>query len=202
MKQTIKAAFLIVLLTVGLAEPIVAGPLEDGYAAYKRSDFKTALRLWRPLAEHGSAEAQTNLGNMYRIGQGVRQNYAQALKWYLLAAEQGEAVAQYNLGNRYRNGRGVRRQNYLEALKWYRLAAEQGLADAQFSLGLMYDNGEGVMRDFVQAYKWYNLAALRFPITQRVRRDRAVNRREIVAAKMTPAQIAEAEMLVRDWMPK
>lgn len=43
-----------------------AGPLEDAQAAYERKDYATALRVWRPLAEQGDAQAQYNLGQMYR----------------------------------------------------------------------------------------------------------------------------------------
>ena len=35
--------------------------------------------------------AQTNLGNRYRNGEGVPQDYKEAVKWYRLAAEQGIA---------------------------------------------------------------------------------------------------------------
>ncbi len=50
-------------------------------------------------------------------------------------------------------------QRYPEAVKWYTKAAQQGDADAQCRLGLMYANGRGVPQDYVQAYKWLNLAA-------------------------------------------
>ena len=40
---------LLLILFVCAAGPAVAGPLEDGYAAYNRGDYATALRLWRPL---------------------------------------------------------------------------------------------------------------------------------------------------------
>ncbi len=57
----------VVLLTalVWMAVGAVAGPLEDGEAAYETGDHKRAYELWRPLAEHGHAEAQKNLGIMY-----------------------------------------------------------------------------------------------------------------------------------------
>ena len=38
-------------------------------------------------------------------------------------------------------------------------SAEQGYDHAQVNLGLMYAEGEGVSQDYVQAYKWWNLAA-------------------------------------------
>jgi hypothetical protein len=50
------------LMMTALAETAVAGPFEDGVAAYQRGDYATALRLLRPLAEHGNANAQFNLG--------------------------------------------------------------------------------------------------------------------------------------------
>jgi uncharacterized protein len=135
-----------------------AGPLEDGYNAAEHGDFVTALRLWRPLAEQGDAEAQYNLGVMYEQGQGVIQDYGEAVKWYRLAAEQGDAGSQNNLGVMYAKGRGVP-QNYREAVKWYRLAAEQGYPRAQSNLGSMYRQGQGIKQDFKEALKWYRLAA-------------------------------------------
>ncbi|MBM3518860.1 MAG: sel1 repeat family protein, partial [Alphaproteobacteria bacterium] len=85
-----------------------------------------------------------------------------------------------------------------EAARWYRLAAEQDLAQAQNNLGVMYEYGRGVPQDYVQAHKWYNLAASRSPASD----DVAVKNRDIVAAKMTPAQIAEAQRLAREWRPR
>ncbi len=43
----------------------------------------------RVKAEQGDAYAQSNLGNAYRKGQGVLQDYKQAAKWYSKAAHQG-----------------------------------------------------------------------------------------------------------------
>ena len=60
-------------------------------SAYGNGDYATALRLYRPLADKGNAEAQYNLGFMYDKGQGVPQEYAVAVKWYRLAADQGNA---------------------------------------------------------------------------------------------------------------
>ena len=71
---------------------------EAGLEAYKRGDYETALREFKPLAEQGIAEAQFNLGVMYVTGQGVPQDNKEAAKWYRLAAEQGVAEAQFNLG--------------------------------------------------------------------------------------------------------
>ena len=64
----------------------------------------------------------------------------------------------------------------------------------------MYSKGQGVPQDYVQAHMWYNLAASRLPPGKD--RDDSVKNRDIAAEKMTPAQIAEAQRLAREWKPK
>ena len=59
------------------------------------------------LAEQGNAKAQFNLGVMYEVGQGVKQDDFEAVKWYRQAAEQGEANAQAILGFSYLLGKGI-----------------------------------------------------------------------------------------------
>ncbi len=59
---------------------------DEGGAAYNRGDYATALREFRALAVQGDAAAQTYLGVMYQIGQGVPQNHAEAVRWYRKAA--------------------------------------------------------------------------------------------------------------------
>ena len=66
-----------------------------------------AVRWYRLAAERGLAEAQNNLGTMYRNGDGVPENDVEAVKWFRLAAEQGLAEAQSNLGVMYDVGEGV-----------------------------------------------------------------------------------------------
>jgi TPR repeat protein len=44
-------------------------------------------------------------------------------------------------------------------VRWWRKAAEQNFAPAQHDLGNCYANGHSVTIDFVEAYKWYLLAA-------------------------------------------
>ena len=129
-------------------------------------------------------------------------DYAAAVSWYRKAAEQGYADAQFNLGVMYAKGAGVP-QDYAMALPWYRKAADQGVASAQLGLGLMYAaGGGGVPRDYTQAHMWLNLAAARFDASEKESRDTAVKNRDLVAAEITAAQIAEAQKLAREWKPK
>ena len=173
--------------------------INAGVTAYKWGAYATALREWHPLAKQGNAKAQYNLGLMYRKGQGVPQDDAEAVGWWREAAGQGNAGAQNNLGVMYRNGHGVP-QDDAEAVGWWRKAAEQGDANAQYNLGLMYKNGLGVPQDEAQAYMWFKLASSTFPPGEG--HDDAVKNRDIVAKRMTPAQISEAKKLAREWKPK
>ena len=192
--QAMEAVLVALVVAVGLVGPVAAGPFEDGLAAAESGDYATALRLWRPLADQGNAGAQYNLGFMYDNGRGVPQDYAEAVRWYRLAAEQGNASAQYNLGILYDFGGGVPIDDQ-EAVKWYRRAANQGYVSAQAILGIMYEEGEGVPQDYVLSHMWSNLSA-------GLGYKPAARYRDNVAKKMTPAQIAEAQKLAREWKPK
>ena len=200
-----KRIALAVVLFVSMAAPSWAG-VDECKAALQAADFdfEIALRECKPLAEAGDADAQTRLGWMYRAGRSVPKDWIEAERWYRKAAEQGNAEAQIALGNmHYRCGREIISlcasaapvyPDYTEAVKWYRKAAEQSDAIAQLYLGRMYVAGQGVPQDYVLAYKWLNLAA--------AQRSNFTQERDLVAAKMTPSQIAEAQRLAREWTPK
>jgi TPR repeat protein len=109
-------------------------------------------------AKKGDAAAQYRLGEMYDLGRGVNQDYAQAVKWYRAAAEQGHAPAQFALAEMYKNGDGVPK-DIAEAVRWYRRAADQGESRAQLLLGVLYESGVGVPMDAGQAADWYRRSA-------------------------------------------
>src|SRR4030066_1927926 len=192
---------LILLLSISMTVTAYTGQFEDATAAYERGDYATAFRLMKPLAEKGDAKAQHSLGVMYDYGRGVPQDTSIALKWYRSAAEHGIPEAQHNIGLMYQKAQGVP-QNYSEAAKWYRRAAEQGMADSQVNLGIMYYQGQGVSRDYVLAHMWLDLAASQYPASVRENLNDAVHYKDIVNSLMTPAQIAEAQRLARQWKPK
>ena len=98
----------------------------------------------------------------------------------------------------YNFGEGVP-QDYEQAVAWYRKAADQGNAGAQFCLGLMYENGQGVAQDYVRAHMWFNLAASG---SSEPARSFSVKERANIEGVMTPAQIAEAQRMAREWKPK
>ena len=112
-------------------------------------------------------------------------------------AHRADVAAQFELGLRYYEGSGVP-QDRAEAARWFREAAERGDAPAQYRLGIMRASGDGVAPDNMQAHMWLNLAAAR--MTGKDRED-AIHNRFLVAQRMTPEQVAEAERRARDWKP-
>jgi hypothetical protein len=56
-----------------------------------------------------------------------------------------------------------------------------------------------VPQNLAQAHMWLNLACIE---PAWLRHAEAVAARDAVAAKMTPAQIAEAQRMAREWKPK
>jgi len=116
---------LITAFLVLLPYAAVAGPFDDGVAAYDRKDYQRAYEIWRPLAQQGHASAQFLLGLVYDAGTGVPEDDAEAVNWYRKAAQQGQARAQYNLGLMYSKGEGVPK-DYSLAYKWVNIAAASG----------------------------------------------------------------------------
>ncbi len=91
--------------------------------------------------------------------------------------------------------RNYERQQYREAIQEFRELARGEDTDAQYMLGRMYEAGNGTPQNFVEAHKWYNLAASRG-------HRHATDARDAVAERMTTQQIAEAQRVARGWQPE
>ena len=72
------------------------------------------------------------------------------------------------------------------AFERFRAAAELGHADAQLYLGHMYAEGLSVMRDPIEAYKWYELAAWQ-------RNSLATSARDRLSRKLSSDQLDQAK---------
>lgn len=114
-------------------------------------------------------------------------------------AAKGDAEAQFNLAKMYETGRSGYKKDYAQAEHWYRLAANQGDIYAQASLAILYRFGKGVQQNYVEAYKWFYLATAhsRGPDQESIQ-----ELQNATAARMNPAQIAEARRLASEWRPK
>jgi len=184
-----------------------------------------AMTWWRKAAEQGYAPAQERLGTEYLFGPNADRGEAEI--WLRRAAMQGNVHAQFWLGAAYQQGR-FGSPNFAEALKWLRFAANKDNQDAQACLGQMYEDGEGVAQDYRTAAKWYRKAAEHVPdlgganqgrhrLAQLYLDGTGVPKSNITAymwfalahsqddlkqlqAKMTPAQIAQAQNMTADWI--
>ena len=81
------------LLLFSGSSVVLGDDLQDGEDAAKRGDYKTAHRLWLPLAKQGNANALCNLGLMHIEGNGVPESLERAAHWINLAHRQGSERA-------------------------------------------------------------------------------------------------------------
>jgi|GEM_PF-6712996 len=82
--------------------------LEDNMPPVSWENFRDRVIFWySKAAEQGQPTAQAKMGDAYRLGMGVLQDYKIALTWYLKSAAQGYKQAYLILGMMYKNGLGV-----------------------------------------------------------------------------------------------
>ncbi len=180
-----------VALALGLILALASG---CGTTAAPTASETELFRATLEKAEAGNAQAQNDLGIMYKDGLGVPKDEVEAVKWLRKAADQSNAMAQAYLGFMYVEGLGVPKDE-VEAVKWFRKAAEQNLSPAQYILGLCYYKGDGVIKDEVEGYKWFLLAGAQGD-------EDAKEGVLIIERDMTAAQRAEGQRLAREWKPR
>ncbi|MCL2714895.1 MAG: sel1 repeat family protein [Alphaproteobacteria bacterium] len=92
----------------------------------RKEGLAELLRRTREAAERGDAAAQSRLGLMYAMGQGVPKDAREANAWYRKGAEQGDADAQFRIGMAYTFGLGGIGKDHTQAACWIRKAATKG----------------------------------------------------------------------------
>ncbi|RKJ84520.1 sel1 repeat family protein [Aeromonas veronii] len=94
-----------------------------------QGELEQARASYTKAAQQGLIAAQYTYGEMLRLGQGGKEDYALALKQYRLAAQQGDRMAQYRMGTMREEGLGAPR-NRVHAYAWLSLAATEGMPEA------------------------------------------------------------------------
>ncbi|MBY0501783.1 MAG: sel1 repeat family protein [Alphaproteobacteria bacterium] len=88
-----------------------------------------AMEWYMTSVAQNNPKAQFNIGQFYKNGLGVPQDYAKAMEWFMKAAAQaGYSIvpdAQVSIGDLYRNGLGVPKSEE-KAKEWYTKAANLG----------------------------------------------------------------------------
>ena len=143
-----------------LFNPAPDPSLAHGASANAPAAAAVAERLsqLRAASAQGSAEAQYELGCLFRAGECVARDDAEAACWWGLAALGGHARAQCELGVLHLSGSGVA-HDHATARMWLECAAAQHDAAAQYQLGMLAlePTGDGAE----VAAHWFELSSLR-----------------------------------------
>ena len=160
----------------------------DSGRAFGKGVLRLALAAALSLGFVGAAQAE--------FGGGVvtdrLDEKAAAFRNWLPQALRGDSLAQFELGAAFATGRSEP-EDFAEAARWFKKSAQQGNPRAQNGLAILYSKGLGVRRDFTEAYIWWHLAAEQFE--HGLRREQAIELRDMVAAFMTPGQLAAVKRL-------
>lgn len=117
-----------------------------------KSAFES-LKALKSAAKRGNVNAQYELGEKYRKGDGVDENRKEAKNWYKKAAEHDHAESLCRLAQFYEE------DNNWDGLKlavMYEEAANAGSSEAAFSLGKLYsEDPVDVLYDNDLAIRWF-----------------------------------------------
>ncbi|MFZ5964925.1 hypothetical protein ACOXXX_18425, partial [Thalassococcus sp. BH17M4-6] len=115
-----------------------------------------------------------------------------ARDWLTARAEDGLRGAQAALGALLLETPDITPEDQARANDWRLRAAKAGDVATQALLGQAYASGaDGLDQDYVAAHAWLNLAGA-------AGHAEAAETREVIAALMTPEQIAQAQARARD----
>lgn len=146
---------------------------------YMEQDDKMAFKLMQASCNTAANGERVNmLGDAYRDGKGVEQDYKEAARCYQWASKNGSLQALYSLAQMYQEGKGVEQdeemadklmQHLHETMRWLKddiiplqtvkEQAENGDPDAMYQLGNRYNKGDGVEQDAAKAVELYTKAA-------------------------------------------
>jgi localization factor PodJL len=154
-------------------------------------DPRAAVAMFEKAGEKNLAPAQYRAGNAYEKGLGVTRDVEAARRWYQRAAENGNTRAMHNLAVLMAEG-AAGKPDYAAAMTWFVKAAEHGVRDSQFNLAVLYARGLGGQQDLVRSYTWFAIAAGQGD-------EEAGRKRDEVAARLQPADLARAKSNVERW---
>ena len=169
------------MLEIGRAYQQGRGVLQDYVEAHKWLNLAAGRGVQGALEERDALSAGMTLDD-----QAKAQNLAR--QWHL---ERGAATpSAYEKGvQAWESGQ------YREALTEWMSSANADDGRAMLEIGRAYQQGLGVLQDYVEAYKWFNLAASRGV-------SDALEERDALSARMTLDDQAKAQKLARQWHPE
>lgn len=164
----------------------------DGRAGSQ--DMALAAQYYARAADQGLALAQYRLAVLSEKGVGVSRDLTRAQSLYLTAAEQGNARAMHNLG--VLAAQGVDGEvDYANAARWFEKAAAFGIRDSQFNLAVLLARGSSLSHDAARSYSWFAIAAATGD-------EEAARKRDEMALKLSPADLAAATAAANAFRPR
>ncbi|HZP20759.1 MAG TPA: hypothetical protein VFB16_11200 [Bauldia sp.] len=130
-----------------------------------------------------------------------RADFETAMRLLAPLAEQGNAKAEYMVGLMYANAQG-RPEDVQKGNVWFEKAAAHGIVDARYSLCQNYAvGGVGTPVDSARAYTWCVVAVTGYDQAGDTEaKSNAAAFRDLVAKKLTPAELADAKQKSEEWL--
>jgi TPR repeat protein len=201
------ASSLLTLVIVALAGMVIGTAFQElrwrissetglAYAerVFQDGDDRTALSLFRKLADRNNPNAEYWLGHMYEIGLGIPKDPNKAIDLYKKAADQNIVAAEARLGAIYLSGDQVP-PDFGQAKYYLDRAASHGDPRSAMLLGQMYRIGLGIPKDLKQAYAWSEVASLEG--SEFAKRERDDSLRDLSVSDQDAA-VAQAKDILKE----
>ena len=123
---------------------VFASRVRAGEIEFSAGRYVDALKIWRIAAERapGDGEAEFRIAQLYLMGKGVFQNFAEATYWFGRAASRGHSEAKLDLAKLLLSGAAD-----LDASQFRRLRHDPDSAESSQMSALIYPRGEKVEAD-------------------------------------------------------
>jgi TPR repeat protein len=127
-----------------------------GYLYKNKGEYNKAFAWYHKAALTDHVEAQSQMGDMYRWGEGIPVDYKRAMEWYQKAAKNGSMDALSVICHMHRYGESEIKENH-NVIECFKKEANQGNTMIQYYLGAIYDT-KCEMNDPQKAVYWYQMA--------------------------------------------
>ena len=186
-------------------DPLWQGIIGRGQIRRDQPDPVSGVAFLEAGVKNGDALASRELGRLYGFGIHLPKDVAKARELLRYALDRGEAEAGFylwtlSLAQRTTSRYSTAPQPTDDIAACYK-AAELGHPMCQRIVAVAQGLGEGLPQDDVAAYMWFNLAAANAEADDETR-EIASKLRERMRRFLSPAQIAEAQRLTREWKRK
>ena len=132
-------------------------PDEDEYSRaarlHRQGLYMEAAATYQIACDNLNAKACTDLGVMYRRGEGVKKDFPRAAQLLLRGCEGGNGLGCSNLGLLY--WYGVMPKDDRRAVALFQRGCDGGDNNGCRVLGFMYEKGQGVTKDLNRAAAFY-----------------------------------------------